>query len=69
MLTIHNQLPLWIIVITWMRNFTVYISTSEFSESLREMGTCLLERTGSSAYGESGKKYSFDCPKVFNLIL
>ncbi|WOG99651.1 hypothetical protein DCAR_0519005 [Daucus carota subsp. sativus] len=28
-------------------------SAYEFSESLREMGTCLLERTGSSAYGES----------------
>ncbi|KAL8127378.1 uncharacterized protein At2g33490-like isoform X2 [Apium graveolens] len=29
-------------------------SAYEFSESLLEMGTCLLERTASSAFGESG---------------
>ncbi|KAK1361256.1 Arfaptin homology (AH) domain/BAR domain protein [Heracleum sosnowskyi] len=29
-------------------------SAYEFSESLLEMGTCLLERTASSVYGESG---------------
>lgn len=31
------------------------------------MGTCLLERTASDVYGESGKKFSFVCLKVLNL--